>query len=109
MSTKKIQMFGFKFLTPVQDVEYQPNITVPANVLTNIGPLTGELNISLEDGPEGFDNQWIFTINQGSATNHTVGLPEIEWVLDIAPTFLPGSITEIRLHKIGDRMIGVWN
>lgn len=109
MSTKKVNMFGFKFLTPIKDVEYQPEIALEANIMSNIAELTGDVTISLEEGTTGYDNQWIFLIKQG-ATAYTVNLPEIQWYSSagIAPSFGINTVTEVRLCYRNNKLVGSW-
>ncbi len=98
---------GFSGLVPQKNVPYSANITIPANIETVIDVLQGNISVSLGSPISDYSNEWIFIITQ-SETAYDVVLPEIDWQLGIAPTFLPDSITEIRLYYKGSILQGVW-
>ncbi len=95
-------------LMPIIDLPYSPEIVASANQMTHISELEGDIFITLGERIEGFDNEWCFVITQGE-TAYNVALPEILWVLDIAPAFDAGSVTEVRLHYKGEQLEGVWS
>ncbi len=78
-----------------------------ANTEYSFPPLTGTLNLTFGAPEVSFSNEWIFVLTQGLIAQ-TVTLPEIEWYLGIAPTFGVESVTEVRVHKVGDVYKGVW-
>lgn len=84
------------------------NILVISGTVKEIPTLTGAVTITLGEPINGYDNEWCFTITQGE-TAYTIGLPIIEWILGIAPTFSANTTTEVRLHYKGDTLEGVWN
>ncbi len=83
------------------------SISLTANTRNDFPTLTGALNITFAPAPVSLDNEWIFVIPQGE-TAQEITLPEIEWYLGIAPAFAAGSITEVRVHRVGDTYKGVW-
>ncbi len=99
---------GYSGLVQKQSRTYSPAVSVPSNVLVDIAALEGDIGISLGEGVVGYDNEWVFTVTQGEVA-YNVMLPAIEWTLGIAPVFAADSVTEIRLHYKGERLMGVWN
>ncbi len=89
-------------------IPYNTHVIIPVNTECIISELEGSIEISLGEKTEDFSNEWVFIITQGQNT-HDIVLPEISWVLGIAPTFSSNSITEVRLHYKGDILEGVWN
>lgn len=82
-------------------VEIAPNVT-------NVFPeLDSALSISFSDAPAGLDCEWVFIIPMGENV-YSVSLPNIEWYLGIAPAFSSNTITEIRVHRVGNIWRGVW-
>ena len=80
---------------------------IRANVVNVLPRLTGALDITFASATDGLDNEWVFIITQGE-TVQSVTLPEIEWYLGIAPAFEANSVTEVRVHAVGDKYKGVW-
>ncbi len=96
-------------LVPSVTISYTADVTVEANTETEIEELEGDITVSLGVAVEGYSNQWMFIITQGSIA-YNVTLPSnIEWTLGIAPTFLANTTTEIILYYLGDKLRGVWN
>ncbi len=98
---------GYSGLVPAVEVPYAAEITVSANTMTNIAPLSGPVSIGLGDGMTGIDNEWDFTLTQGESAQDVV-LPEIHWGLEMAPTFEGGTTTVCRLYYVGDTLCGEW-
>lgn len=95
---------------PVTDTAYAPEITLAAMTVTRIAPLTGAVSLFLgEAGPEydGYETEWVAVIEQGEAAQDVV-LPEVAWEQEVAPSFLAGSVTEVRMWYAGDVLKGVW-
>ena len=80
---------------------------IRANVANVFPELTGALEINFAPAADGLDNEWIFIITQGE-TAQSITLPKIEWYLGIAPSFEANSVTEVRVHVVGDKYKGVW-
>ncbi len=80
---------------------------IRANVVNVFPELTGALQINFAPAAQGLDNEWVFIITQ-CETAQSVTLPKIEWYLGIAPSFEAGSVTEVRVHAVGETYKGVW-
>ncbi len=98
---------GAEGYVPQEACASSGNMTLAANVMSLIGPLTGNVTISLGPGLEGYDNEWDFTLTQ-STVPHTVTLPAIRWGLGIAPTFAASTTTVCRLYYVGNALCGEW-
>ncbi len=99
---------GESGLVPRVDAETSSGmIELSANTEYHFPALTDDLTITFGAEEDGFSNEWIFILPQGG-TAQTVTLPEIEWYLGIAPTFGANTVTEVRVHKVGDAYKGVW-
>ncbi len=100
---------GYSALMPKKKITSPSgSISVAANSYTAISVPTGDITIGLGSGVVGYDNEWAFEIAMGeNAVNVT--LPNVNWLLGIAPIFAPGFTTEIRLHVKGNTLWGVWS
>lgn len=92
---------------PRLSVPYGEAVTVIPNTQTDIGTLTGDIEISLGDGDGIYASEWCFTLSL-EQTAHDITLPEVRWVCGIAPVFAPDSTTEVRLWYKGDTLEGMW-
>ncbi len=100
---------GYSGLLPIVKLEWQPQITIPANVDVNPIELQGDTAFVLGEKIEGYSNQWIFSIEQPE-TAYNITLPQnINWTLGIAPTFQSNTITCIVLYYVKDKLRGDWN
>ncbi|MBQ6848109.1 MAG: collagen-like protein [Clostridia bacterium] len=94
-------------LLPRQSSPYYQEVSVPANTMINYNELTGDFNVSLQNGISGYDNEWDFTITQGD-TAYNVILPTVYWGFGIAPAFPANTTTLCRLYYIGNTLCGEW-
>lgn len=118
VTNEELQNAAFSRLFPKTAVRSGGGeVTVAANTVTEVEQLWNDISITLGQPIEGYDNEWIFTIHQNDTDAYAVSLPDVEWSYGIAPTFAPGSITEVRLYRVcgtfynpPDGILrGVWN
>lgn len=83
------------------------SIVVSSKVIKEIPLVTGDITITLDEGLDGYCNEWIFIIHQGE-TVYNINLPNIEWDRGFAPNFSPNTVTEVRLWYKGNTLQGVW-
>lgn len=97
-----------KGASPVVEIgESQGKVELGANVVNMLPALSGAIEISFAKAENGLDNEWVFVLTQGEEAQ-SVSLPDIQWYLGFAPAFEAGSVTEVRVHRVGDAFRGVW-
>lgn len=97
---------GYSGLVPAVTAAYAASVEVAANTETTLTP-TDATTVTLGAAVDGYSNEWDVIVAMPDPAV-TLTLPAITWGNGATPTFDAGSVTIIRLYRIGDVLNGEW-